>query len=88
MFSQLNNLTMLDATLVSVVGFIALMFYQIVMTDRQSKRYADAMEKNAEAIDNSTKAIVALRELMVYMNKSDGLHEKLLTSILERIDRN
>jgi hypothetical protein len=71
---------MFDVTTVAVIGLIGLMFYQIVMSDRQNKRYT-------EAIDNNTKAINAVREIMLHINSSDGMHEKLLNAILDKLNK-
>lgn len=71
---------MFDVTTVAVIGLIGLMFYQIVMSDRQNKRYT-------EAIDNNTKAINAVREIMLHISSSDGMHEKLLNAILDKLNK-
>lgn len=70
---------MTDA-LFSVLGLVVVVVYQIIMVDRQNKRYMDVIE-------NNTKAITAVRDAMVSMNASTFLHERLLTQILEKLEK-
>lgn len=70
---------MTDA-LFSVLGLVVVVVYQIIMVDRQNKRYMNVIE-------NNTKAITAVRDAMVSMNASTFLHERLLTQILEKLEK-
>jgi hypothetical protein len=77
----------LDPNFLAVIGLIGLAFYQIVTNNIQNKRYTNAIMKNAEAIENSNKAINSLREIMIHINASDGIHEKLLVAILDKFTK-
>lgn len=71
---------MFDVTTIAVLGMMGLVFFQIIMIDRQSRRYT-------EALDNNTKAINSVREIMMHISSSDGMHEKLLNAILDKLNK-
>jgi hypothetical protein len=70
----------MDANTLTIIGLVGVMIYQILMVDRQNKRYMDVIE-------NNTKAINSMRDAMLSMNSSTGLHERLLTQILDNLKR-
>ena len=70
----------MDANTLTIIGLVGVMIYQILMVDRQNKRYMDVIE-------NNTKAINSMRDAMLSMNSSTRLHERLLTQILDNLKR-
>jgi hypothetical protein len=62
----------MDVTTVTVLALIGLMVFQTVAYTR--------------AMDNSTKALNALRDTIMFNYKQSGLHEELLKGIVEKLD--
>lgn len=62
-------------------GFFGLVLFQMLAFERMTKRYTEALE-------NNTKAITSVREIMIHISSADGMHEKLLTTILDRLNKN
>jgi hypothetical protein len=62
----------MDVLTITVLALIGLMIFQTVAYTR--------------AMDNSTKALNALRDTIMFNYKQSGLHEELLKGIIEKLD--
>ena len=62
----------MDVLTITVLALIGLMIFKTVAYTR--------------AMDNSTKALNALRDTIMFNYKQSGVHEELLKGIIEKLD--
>jgi hypothetical protein len=63
-----------------MAGFFGLVIFQMMAFERMTSKYTEALE-------NNTKALNTVREIMIHISSADGMHEKLLTTILNRLNK-
>ncbi len=73
---------------VLVLGaLIGLIIYLVFSANRQQRLYLELFERQSAIIQNLTKAVQDLREVIVHSNTTAATHEQLLEQILRKVDK-